>query len=183
MRTYRLAVFALIALGALGVAGCGANRSADTAAPVLIITDVTLGPTFCLVSANVDITVPTLTFNSRGKSPHSTLSAQDDVVLTEWVTTCSRTDGGTVVSPQSRKFRTVYVAAGGSASLADTSIFPHELFQQLPLLQLFPENGGFDKETGKTNIRQKLHVEVFGKTVAGKTVSTSFDVTIDFSYL
>ena len=37
-----------------------------------------------------------------------------------------------------------------------------------PLNQLFPENGGFDKETGKHNIRQRLHIEIFGKTVAGK---------------
>jgi hypothetical protein len=183
MRTHRLAIFALIALGALALAGCyDGNSTADTVAPVMISTDVTLGPTFSVMSANLDVTVPTLTFNSKAKSPTGKLSAQDDVTLTEWVTTCSRTDGGTVASPQSTKFRTVYVAAGGSATLADTSIFPHELFQQVPLVQLLPGNDGFDKETGKTNIRQQLHVEVFGKTVAGKSVSTSFDVTIEFSY-
>ena len=183
MRTHRLAIFALIGLGALALAGCyGGNDSADTVAPVMITTDVTVGPTFSIMSANLDVTVPTLTFNSKAKSPTAKLSVQDDVTLTEWVTTCSRTDGATVASPQSRKFRTVYISAGGSATLADTSIFPHELFQQVPLVQLLPGNDGFDKETGKTNIRQQLHVEVFGKTVAGRDVSTSFDVTIDFSY-
>jgi hypothetical protein len=183
MRTHRLAIFALIGLGALALAGCyDGNSTADTVAPVIISTDVTLGPTFSVMRAELDVTVPTLTFNSKAKSPTGKLSAQDDVTLTEWVTTCTRADGGTVASPEWRKYRTVYVAAGGASSLADTSIFPSEYFQKMPLAQLLPGGTGFDQETGQTNIRQRLHVEVFGKTVAGRDVSTSFDVTINFSY-
>jgi len=54
---------------------------------------------------------------------------------------------------------------------------------QPPLHQLYPANGGFDKETNKTNIRQRLHIEVFGKTVAGKKVSLVFDVNLNFFYV
>ena len=53
MRTHRLAVFALIALGALALAGCyGSNETADTEAPVFLSEDITEGP------ADVDISVP-----------------------------------------------------------------------------------------------------------------------------
>jgi len=183
MRTHRLAIFALIGLGALALAGCyDGNSTADTVAPVMITTDLTLAPTFSVMSGGADVTVPTLTFTSRAKSPSATLSQQDDVTLTEWVTTCTRADGGTVASPEWRKYRTVYVASGGTASLVDTSIFPSEYFQKMPLAQLLLGGTGFDQETGQTNIRQRLHVEVFGKTVAGRDVSTSFDVTINFTY-
>jgi hypothetical protein len=52
----------------------------------------------------------------------------------------------------------------------------------MPLVQLLPGNDGFDKETGKTNIRQRLHIEIFGKTVAGKQISVAFDVDVNFVY-
>jgi hypothetical protein len=49
-------------------------------------------------------------------------------------------------------------------------------------VQLFPENGGFDRETGKTNIRQRLQIEIFGKTVAGRRLSVRFDWNLNFYY-
>src|SRR3989304_2595798 len=102
MRTHRLAVFALVALGALALSGCyGRHDSAATDAP------------------------------------------------------------GVPSSPAS-------VPAGGTAGLKNYRIYPFEYFSQAPLYQLFPQNGGFDKETNKPNIRQRMHIEVFGKTVAGK---------------
>lgn len=187
MRTYRLAVFALIAVGALAVAGCGGNHSADTAAPVFLSTTATGFP----VSADIvcqypnvgtfrDVVYPSLTINSHAKSPSAVLSAQDDAVLTQCVVTCTRTDGGTVASPSWQNFITLDVPANGSAAVTNYPIFPAEYFRQQPLVQLLPGNGGFDKETGQTNIRQRLHIEIFGKTVAGKKVSVAFDVDVNF---
>ena len=185
MRTHRLAVFALIALGALVLAGCyGGNDSADTEAPVFLSADITDGVADVEISVLADVIIPTMNIQSHAKSPSVTLSAQDDVVLSEWVTTSTRTDGGTVASPVFHNYNlTVYVPAGGTANLKNFRIFPSDYFSQPPLHQLFPANGGFDKETNKTNIRQRLHIEVFGKTVAGKKVSLVFDVNLNFFYV
>ena len=184
MRTHRLAIFALIGLGALVLAGCyGGNSSAQTEAPVFLSESITEGPAEVDVAIPVDVIIENMTIESRAKSPSVTLSAQDDVILTEWVITCSRTDGGTVASPQWQNFYSVYVPAGGSANVQNYRIFPSDYFKQAPLVQLFPENGGYDKETNKTNIRQRIHIEVFGKTVAGKAVSLAFDVNLNFFYV
>jgi hypothetical protein len=184
MRTQRLAVFALIALGALVSGGCyDGNSSANTVAPVMLSENITNGPADVIMSNGADVTIGNLTINSKAKSPSATLSQQQDVTLTQWVITPSRTDGGTVASPQWQNTYTFYVPAGGSASVENARIFPAEYFLQAPLYQLFPANGGFDKETGRTNIRQKLHIEVFGKTVAGQAVSLVFDVNLNFFYV
>jgi hypothetical protein len=183
MRTQRLAVFALIALGALGVAGCGGNTSDNSPAPVMLSENITSGPADVDISAPVDVTIENMTITSRAKSPSATLSQQQDVTLTQWVITPSRTDGGTVASPQWQNFYTVYVPAGGTASVQNYRIFPAEYFTQAPLYQLFPQNGGYDPETNKTSIRQRLHIEVFGKTVAGQVVSLVFDVNLNFFYV
>jgi hypothetical protein len=183
MRTHRLAIFALIGLGALALAGCyDGNSTADTEAPVFLSTTVEPGPAEVSMSAGADVTIEALTITSHPKSPSVTLSAQDDVILTQWVVTCTRTDGGTVASPQWQNFYTAYVPANGTATLANYRIFPAEYFSQAPLYQLFPQNGGIDKETSNTNIRQKLHIEIFGKTVAGKAISVAFDVNLKFAY-
>jgi hypothetical protein len=77
----------------------------------------------------------------------------------------------------------VYVPYNGNAQLENYRVFPAEYFNELPLSHLLPENGGFDPETGQTNIRQSLSVEIFGTTVAGKSVSCEpFTVAFNFFY-
>lgn len=168
---------------ALAVVGCGGNHSADSVALVTLSANITQGPADVDISVPGDVTIGQMTINSQAKSPTATLSQQQDVILSEWVVTPQRTDGGTVASPQWRNFYTVYVPAGGSASLTNYRIFPSDYFQVAPLNQLFPENGGFDTETGRRNIRQRLTIEVFGKTVAGDSVSLKFDVNLNFFYV
>jgi len=184
MRTYRLALFVPVALAALVVAGCSANDSTKTEAEVfLAVTQIPEGVADVSIATTADVSIPSMTISSKSKSPSAVLSQQDDAILSEWVVTCTRTDGGTVASPVWHNFnQTIYVPAGGSAPLQNYRIFPAEYFQQAPLYQLFPANGGFDTETGQTNIRQRLHIEIFGKTVAGKKLSVAFDVNLNFFY-
>ncbi len=184
MRTYRLALFVPVALAALVVAGCSANDTTKTEAEVfLAVTQIPEGVADVNMAVPVDVSIPNMTISSKSKSPSGVISQQDDAILSEWVVTCSRTDGGTVASPVWHNFnQTIYVPAGGSTPMQNFRIFPFEYFQQAPLYQLFPANGGFDKETGQTNIRQKLHIEIFGKTVAGKNISVTFDVSLNFEY-
>jgi hypothetical protein len=183
MRVHRFAVVALVGLGALGMSGCqGSNTSADTVAPVILSESITQGPADVDISVPADVVITQMIVTSKAKSPATTLTQQDDVMLTDWVITCSRNDGGTVASPQWQNFYSVYVPAGGTANIGNYRIFPSDFFKVAPLNQLLPENGGFDKETGKRTIRQRLHIEVFGKTVAGRAISLVFDVNLNFFY-
>lgn len=178
----RLFGFFLVA-AVVVLAGCAAgNHSADQEAPVILTVDVPEGVADVNIALRQDVAMPTMTIKSQPKAPGTTLGPQDDVILTEWVITPVRADGGTVASPQWREFRNVTVPAGGTANLQNYRIFPAEYFDQQPLVQLYPQNGGFDRETGKTNIRQRLQIEIFGKTVAGRRVSVRFDWNLNFYY-
>lgn len=174
----------LLSVGlAVGLAGCaGGNHSADDEAPVILTVDVQEGPADVNIAENVDVAVTRMEIKSQAKAPGTTLGPQADVILTEWVITPVRSDGGTTASPQWRQFFTVTVPAGGTANLQNFPIFPAAYFRQQPLVQLFPENGGFDRETGKNNIRQRLQIEIFGKTVAGRRITVRFDWNVNFFY-
>jgi hypothetical protein len=181
MRTMRLTTLAILSLGVL-ILGCsGGNKTGETEAPVFLTVDIPSGPADVNISCTPDLTISQMTIKSQSKAPGMTLSVQDDAKLTDWVITPVRTDGGTVASPQWRNYYNVYVPAGGSASLTNYRIYPAEYYRQPPLNQLLPENAGYDKETGNRNIRQKLHIEIFGKTVAGAAVSVAFDITLNFT--
>ncbi len=181
MKGYRLAVIALLAVAGTGLVGCSGNTSAKTEADVYLSQTVEPGPAEVSVSSGVDVTIDSLTISSHAKNPTATLTAQDDVILDQWVVTCSRTDGGTVASPQWTNYYTVYVPAGGKATLANYRIFPSEYYTQPPLNQLliWPF---LDKETNNPFIRQKLHIAIYGKEVSGKKISLEFDVTLKFMF-
>lgn len=183
MKSMRLSAIVILVLAAALASCTSGNHSADTEAPVILSADITQGPAdvnmFC---EPFDVTIPAMSIKSQAKSPSVELSQQADVRLTEWVVTATRTDGGTVASPQWRNYYNVNVPAGGSASLSNYRIFPAEFFRQPPLNQLLAENSGYDKETGQKNIRQRLDIEIFGKTVGGAAVSVKIPVTLRFYY-
>jgi hypothetical protein len=51
-----------------------------------------------------------------------------------------------------------------------------------PLDQLYPFNGGIDRETGKAEIRQAGHVTWYGHTLSGQAV-VSTEATFDMIFL
>ena len=181
MRSYRLSLIVPLALVVLGVAGCGSNSTSKTEAEVYLTGTMQPGPADVNMATSGDVSIGTFIISSHAKSPSAVLSQQDDVMLDHWVVTCTRTDGGTVASPQWTNFESAYVPAGGSITLSNYRIFPAEYFSQPPLNQLlvYPF---LDKETSNSNIRQKLHLAIYGKTVAGKSVSLEFDLNLNFFY-
>ena len=180
MKPYRLACIALFVAALTSLVGCHSNSSARTEADVYLSEAVQPGPAEVSVSSGADVIIPTLTISSHAKNPGATLTQQDDVILNQWVVTCTRSDGGTVASPQWTNFYTAYVPAGGSTSLANYRIFPSEYYLQPPLNQLliYPF---LDKETNDPFIRQRLHIAIYGKEVSGKNVSLEFDVNLKFN--
>jgi hypothetical protein len=182
MRTSRAVALCWIAAAAFLVAGCTGNHSADEEAAVVLSAAITEGPAEQPVDSPADVIIGSMTIRSQAKSPDFVLSQQQDVLLTEWVITPIRSDGGTVASPEFRNYYSVFISAGSSATVQNYRIFPASYYTEPPLNQLFPWNGGLDKETGKPEIRQRLHIDVYGKTVSGKNVVLRFDVDIRFFY-
>ncbi|MBI4917999.1 MAG: hypothetical protein HY825_19330 [Acidobacteria bacterium] len=183
MKLSRLVAFSTLGLAALAAMGCyGGNSTADTQAAVLLTVDLRSAPADIDMSLVSDVTVSQMTITSQSKVPGMTLSQQQDVILREWVVTCTRSDGGTVTSRQWRNFENVSVPANGSATLQNYRIFPGEYFRETPLAQLFPENGGYDAETGKRNVRQALRVDIYGTTLGGERVVASFPINLNFFY-
>ena len=181
MKSSRFALFALLVVAAAGLAGCSNSSSNKTDADVFLSQSDPTPPSSVDMKTSGDVVIPTLTITSTGKTTTQVLSQQDDVILNEEVVTCSRSDGGTVASPQWTNYNQIYVPHSGSVALTSFPIFPAEYFQQPPLNQLlvYPY---LDKETNNSNIRQTLHVTLYGKEVSGKNISLEFDVSVNFYY-
>ncbi len=175
----------VILLGLLAVAlSCGGNSTLnETEAVVFLTANIDQYNPDINIAVPADVTIESMTISSQPKDPNGSLTGNQDVNLERWVITPTRIDGGTTASPQWQVDQHVYVAAGGDASLDNYRVFPAEYFHQTPLSNLLPQNGGADAETGQSNIRQSLQVEIFGTTVSGKSVKCGpFNVSYNFFY-
>ncbi len=163
---------------------CGGNSTMnETEAVVFLTADITEYQPDVNIAIPVDVVIDNMTITSHPKEPNGDLTSNQDVNLSRWVITPVREDGGTTASPQWQIDQHVYVPAGGNATLTNYRVFPAEYFHQLPLSNLYPENGGADPETGRSNIRQSLKIEIYGRTVSGKSIKCGpFPVSFNFSY-
>lgn len=168
---------------ALVVGSCGASSSLDNSeASVFLTVDITdYNPDIDICLQASDIAIGTMAINSNSRSPDGVDSVQQDVNLTRWVIRPYRTDGGSTASPEWSYDVTVFVPSGGSADLSNYRVYPLEYLHEVPLAHLLPENGGYDPETGNTNIRQSFELKIYGKTVSGKNVVTN-PVPIAFNF-
>ncbi len=172
----------VIAVVAALAVSCGGNSTLnDTQAVVVLSVNIDKYTPDVPVCFPIDLVIENMSVNSQAKDPTTGLTSNQDVVLSRWVVTPYRTDGGTAVSPAWSHDLDVYVPAGGTATLNNYRVYPAEYLTQAPLIYLLPENGGFDPETGNRNIRETLKVEIFGQTVSGKSVSVVFHVAFNFS--
>jgi len=167
----------------LTVVSCGGSSTLDnTVASVYLTIEVEENnPDIDLCVQFGDVTVSTMVVTSSLKDPSGTASSQQDVRLSRWVITPARTDGGSTASPEWSYDQTVFVPAAGTADLDNYRVYPFEYLNEIPLANLLPENGGFDPETGNTNIRQSLELVIYGETVSGKKVATQ-PVPIAFNF-
>jgi hypothetical protein len=175
-------VFVTLAL-ALAVWSCGGSSTLnDTEATVFLTVDVSeYNPDIDICLQSTDIAISGMDITSETKDPESSGTSSQDVNLKRWVITPYRTDGGSTASPEWTYDTAVFVPAGGDASLENYRIYPFEYLGEVPLAYLLPENGGFDPETGNSNIRQSFELQIFGQTVSGKNVAT-VPVSIAFNF-
>ena len=172
----------VLALG-LVVGSCGGNSTLDnTVAPVYLTVDIEgYNPDIDICMQVADLSIEDMSITSETKDPTGGASATQDVNLTRWVITPYRTDGGSEASPVWSYDQLVFVPSGGSAQLSNYRVYPLEYLSETPLAYLWPQNGGFDPETGNSNIRQSLELTIYGETVSGKKVSTT-PIPIAFNF-
>lgn len=179
----RFAASVIVVGAAFLIGSCGGNSTLDdTEAPVVLTVEIEeYGPDIPICLQSFDLTIETMNIASSMKDPGASPSSNQDAIITRWVVTPVRTDGGTEASPQWSHDFSVLVPAGGEATLENYRVYPAENFEVPPLSYLLPENGGFDPETGNRNIRQSLRLQIYGETIAGKAVATQ-PVLIPFNF-
>lgn len=172
MRRFFVYSIALITLG--GLAACSGGSGLDnTGVPVFLTVDVTENdPEINVCLSDVDVTVDKMVITSKPTDPGGALSSNQGVNIRDWDVTPQREDGGTVVSPTWHTQQQVFVPAGGTANLENYRVYPAEYLLEAPFNYLFPENGGFDPETGVAAVRETLNLVMSGRTVSGKEIST-----------
>ena len=165
-------VWAVILLAASGVA-C-TNKQGETEAAVFISVDLTQQPGFVDVSIPAPVQIETINLSSHLKDSTATDPQHfQDVTIDNYTVTFRRTDGGTVVPPTQNFGGGVLVPSNGTATLNNYPVMYASTLSGPPFAQLFPYNGGTDRETGKSEIDTAFDITFYGHTVSGQRVQSS----------
>jgi hypothetical protein len=160
----------LAALTVAALPGCSTNTQGDSASPVFLTGEFTLLPVGFCVNANVPLQFSTTTLRNRVKNPTVTSTLFLDVQIDQYVVVWKRVDGGKTASPSQTFPGNIIVPANGTSSLTNYIFMSPDDLIRPPLDQLFPFNGGVDKETGRAEIRQSGNVTWYGHTLSGQPV-------------
>ncbi len=162
-----------LALGAALLAllpGCSTNTTGDDAAPVFLVAEFTELPLQKLLVDATPLQFKTTTLRSRLKTTNVTSLQFLDVQVDSYVVRWTRLDGGTKASASETFGGQVIVPPNGSSTLTDYDYMRADNLLRPPLDQLYPFNGGIDRETGKAEIVEAGHVTWYGHTLSGQAV-------------
>jgi hypothetical protein len=163
----------LSALLVIAAAPACTNKEGETEAPVFLTVDLEEQAGLVVINPPRTITIPTMTITSHLKNPTATDPLGfADVQLNEYIVVYRRADGGTIVPPVQRFAAGGLVPSGGTTTLSDFPIISQTAIQRSPFDQLFPFNGGVDRETQSNEIRMFYDVTFFGTTVSGHRVQS-----------
>lgn len=166
-------LFGCMALAALVFTDGCSNSQGTTESPVFITVSIDLQPGFINVAVPAPVQINTMTLQSHAKDPTAVdTQGFSDVQINQYTVTFTRTDGGTVVPPPQTFGCGVLVPHDGNASLDNFPVLYASALQGAPFDQLFPYNGGIDRETGKNEIDMKFNITFYGQTVSGKRVQS-----------
>ncbi len=164
---------AVAALALFALPGCSTNTQGDSASPVFLFGNFQLLPLGANVNSNAAVQFQTTILTNRLKNPAATSLQFLDVQVQEYTVVWNRLDGGKIASPTQIFPGNVIVPAGGSATLTNYEYMSADSLIRPPLDQLFPFNGGIDKETGRAEIRQAGNVTWSGHTLSGQPVTSN----------
>ena len=166
-------LFGLTAVAALAFAGGCSNTQGTTESPVFITVSIDLQPGFINVAVPAPVQIDTMTLASHAKDPTSVdTQGFSDVQVNQYTVTYTRTDGGTLVPAPQTFGCGVLVPHDGTATLSNFPVLYASALSQSPFDQLFPFNGGIDRQTGQAEIDMKFNITFFGTTVSGKRVAS-----------
>lgn len=165
--------------------GCDSRvERTDGGGVLLSVTDFDGLPT--VVSANAArllgiVTIDEITIESIVRDIDGDTSALMNVEMQSYEVTFTRADGGTQVPPPLVQKIFGIVPVGGTETYDNLPILLSDQIERRPLSDLFIENGGFDKETGRTSILMNLTIRFFGRSIAGEAVdSAPVSFTVEF---
>lgn len=166
-------LFGMALAAALGFASGCTNKQGETEAPVFITVDMEQQPGFINVADGTAVQITTINLRSALKDPTGTdTRGFADTQINSYRVTFRRTDGGTVVPPAQVFGTGVVVPVNGTATLTNFPVLYAPALQQAPFDQLFPYNGGIDRETGKDEIDTAFDITFYGTTVSGHRVQS-----------
>ena len=129
--------------------------------------------------------VGTIELQAIVKNPSSgtTNSTFEQVKLTSYTVSYTRSDGGKLVPASfTRPISGLLTPGGGATSLNNFLILTPEALLVAPFAALQPQNGGRDPDTLSSTIHMNVTVTVFGQTLAGDNVAASTTFPLDFCY-
>jgi hypothetical protein len=171
MKTKSLAATALLAALAT-VAGC-TNKQGSSESPVFLTVDLTNQAGLTNLNPPRTITIPTMTVHSTLKNAAATdPQGFASVQLSQYTVGYRRADGGTIVPAVQTFASGLLIGVGGTATMTDFPVLSQTATQGSPFDQLFPFNGGIDRETRSNEIRMFYDVTFFGTTVSGQRVQS-----------
>ena len=163
----------LAALLVLATMPACTNKEGESEAPVFLTVDLRDQAGLTVINPPRTITIPTMIINSHLKNANATdPQGFADVQLNRYIVVYRRADGGTKVPPLQNFAAGGLVPSGGSTTLTDFPIISQTDIQRSPFDQLFPFNGGIDRETGSNEIRMFYDVTFFGVTASGHRVQS-----------
>ncbi|MCM3877781.1 MAG: hypothetical protein NEA02_15350 [Thermoanaerobaculia bacterium] len=177
-------LLAAAVLSLVTLPGCTTNVQGDSASPVFLVGNFTLLPLTINVASNAPVQFTTTILTSRLKVPGPASLQFLDVQVDKYTVVWSRLDGGTKASPSQDFGGNVIVPPNGSSTLTNYPYMSADSLIRPPLDQLFPFNGGIDKETGRAEIRQAGRVTWYGHTLSGQPVVSdvaTFDLIFIYS--
>ena len=180
-RFFILAVV-VAALTVAALPGCSTNTQGDSASPVFLAGDFQLLPLQKCVDSDTPLQFSTTVLRNRLKVPGVTTTQFLDVQVDTYTVVWRRIDGGTTASPTQSFGGNVIVPPNGSSTLTNYPYMSADSLLRSPLDQLFPFNGGIDKETGRAEIRQSGSVTWYGHTFSGQPVVSNV-ATFDMIFL
>ncbi|HEX2799576.1 MAG TPA: hypothetical protein VHQ44_07880, partial [Thermoanaerobaculia bacterium] len=136
------------------VPGCSTNTQGDSASPVFLAGEFTLLPLQKCVNDNTVLQFSTTVLRNRLKNPAASATQFLDVQIDTYIVVWRRIDGGRTASPTQSFGGNVIVPPNGQSTLTDYPYMTADDLLRPPLDQLFPFNGGVDKETGRAEIRE-----------------------------
>lgn len=178
----KTALLALLpVLGLLAGWGCSTNTQGDSATPIFLTVEFKDQPGFVNVANSAVLQVRTVIVRSVLKQPASSTQFLD-TILDDYVVEWKRLEGGTIVPATQVFAEGGIIPAGGTLTLNNFPFMSADALIRPPLDQLFPFNGGIDRETGKAEIRLAAVVTFRGHLSSGQPVTGTNQFGIIFTY-